>query len=375
MNCKHALKKIIRYIAMYCVQRTLVKIVGRSRYHVPFIWMLAPLKSKSIKIKDIGIIGCGQFAFSTIGFFIIKKYGNRIGYCFDINKQAAQSLAICYQVDKFDWNYIEEKNLDQIKLVYIASNHASHTDYAIYFLQRNIDVYLEKPISVSQKQLQVLINSAQNSTAKLYFGYNRPYSKAIQELKLYIRPQPFTLNCIVIGHFIPTDHWYRHPAEGTRICGNLGHWLDLTYYLTGLSGGVLYFDITIGYADVNNADDNLTVVLTSNRNDIITITLTSRSEPFAGINETIIFQQENLLMKIDDFRRAEFHLGEKKITKRYWPKDAGHKQAILMPFNLDKKMQRESTDVFESAALILQVMDLVKQKNNHARFHANGSKP
>ncbi len=29
--------------------------------------------------------------------------------------------------------------------------------------------------------------------------------------------EPLSLVCVVLGHLLPHDHWYRHPQEGTRI--------------------------------------------------------------------------------------------------------------------------------------------------------------
>ena len=358
------IKKILRFAHIYGMKRAIVKAIGRTRFPFSIPLLLAPFKMG--QEKDIAIIGCGQFAFSTIAFFLTKNLGKRIALCVDLDITALSTFANCYGVTHRNLGRIDETCISKVKMVYIASNHASHTDYALYFLSRGISVYIEKPISVSQAQLEALRKSIKNSSSSVYFGYNRPFSAAIQELTKHLRPKALTLNCIVIGHFISPDHWYRKPDEGTRVCGNLGHWIDLALHLIHASGGSASFKITIAYSNETVSDDNLTVVLTTERGDLVTLTMTSREEPFEGINETIIFQQEDLFVKIDDFRKAEFQQGAKKWVRKYKPKDVGHERAIMQPYS---GHQRDLEEVFMSTELMLHIMDMVKNRKINDYFY------
>ena len=58
----NSLKKTMKYFEIYGIPRTLFKVFGRKR--LPFV------KIPSFGKKDVAIIGCGQFGFSTIGYFI-----------------------------------------------------------------------------------------------------------------------------------------------------------------------------------------------------------------------------------------------------------------------------------------------------------------
>ncbi len=357
------LKKIVRYARIYDVKYAFVKAIGRTRIGFPLSLILSPLKF--CKTKDIAIIGCGQFSFSIIAFFLTKHFGRRIGLCVDIDESALSSFARCYAVPYQNLGSIDESCLDQIKLAYIASNHASHTDYAIYFLKRGIDVYIEKPVSVSMQQFDDFKEAVQQSAANAYFGYNRPFSSAIKELVSRMNTSAITLNCTVMGHFISQDHWYRKPEEGTRVCGNLGHWIDLAVHLLTVRGGASTFDILIAYSDPVVSDDNMTVVLSTEKGDLITLTMTSRDEPFEGINETIVFHQKNLFVKIDDFRHAQFQQGSKKFIRKYKPKDVGHEQAIMQPW---REGRRDIREVFLSTELMLHIMDMVKNRQMHGVY-------
>ncbi len=41
---------------------------------------------------------------------------------------------------------------------------------------------------------------------------------------------PLTMTCIVKELRLPKSHWYYWSTQGTRIAGNLCHWIDLGAY-------------------------------------------------------------------------------------------------------------------------------------------------
>ena len=296
--------KIFRFFKIYGIRKTLFKVSGRSRGKFK---LLTILLRKNKKSPNIGIIGCGQFTYSTLGYVITSKYGNRFLDCYDIDSQAAVTFADFYQIKHHALNSQSIFDNEQIKYIYIASNHASHADYAISALSKDKIVYVEKPIAVNKNQLSRLIKCVNSSSKPIYAGYNRPFSKAILDLKTQVLSNldiPITLNCFVSAHKLPLDHWYRDENEGTRICGNVGHWLDLAVHILSWSKLPDKWDIQISYSDLVETDDDMSISLTSSRGDLIVIVITSRGEPFEGINETINFQQGEVICKIDDFRSS-----------------------------------------------------------------------
>ncbi|MBU2917736.1 Gfo/Idh/MocA family oxidoreductase [Psychrosphaera sp. F3M07] len=362
----HNYKKLFRFYLIYGFKRTVVKALGRLRINVNIVLLLFPLKYFYSK-KDIAVIGCGQFTFATIGFFISKNFGRRIKYCFDIDQKNLDSFAKCYGVQHRVIIKTGEQlpKLKGISLAYIASNHYSHTDYALNLLEQGIDVYIEKPVSVNREQLAKIEQAYILNENRIYVGYNRPHSKAINELKKYLVDTPFTLTCTIAGHVIDSEHWYRDIKEGTRVCGNLGHWIDLAIDLLYATKSTIDLTVDIIWSDDENKDDNLCLVLKSARGDLISIVLTARNEPFEGINEMIFFQQDGVLAKIDDFREAEFQIGTKKIKRKYYPKDVGHETAILQPFH---HIKRDFNCILVSSRLMLQVMEQIQIKSKTNKF-------
>lgn len=363
LSCK--CKKVFRFFRIYGFSRTLIKVAGRSR-NKNLRWFF---KSSYIKHKpSTSLIGCGQFGFSTISYFIQRKKGNIFLDCFDINTEKQKSCSDF-------WGYRMTKSAKELfenpkcKYVYIASDHYSHTPYAIEALNNNLLVHLEKPIAITKEQLKDLLIAKNKSNGALYAGYNRPYSKAIATIdkKLKDTKNSLTLGCYVFGHKINKGHWYRDPIEGTRVCGNIGHWLDLSMHLFNVRGRFPErIDISITYSDKNEPDDNISIAYVTDFGDVITIVLTSRNEPFEGINETINLQCGEVNAVIEDFRRLTILSGSNRIQKHYFHKDVGHAKSIMQLFSTNN---RQWIEVVYSTLLMITIKDMVLQNETYLSYN------
>lgn len=355
------LRKLLRFVAIYGPSRTFFKVAGRLRFR-PSGWSRA-------RTRDIGLIGCGQFAFATIGYFLQRSFGPRIAVCFDTDHEAARSLAGALRVPHIASDASTLLATPGLRTVYIASNHASHADYAVRALGQGLDVYVEKPIAVTHAQLVNLLRAQRSARGRLFAGYNRPFSAAVRRLRALTPIDSaggITLQCFVVGHQLGPDHWYRRPDEGTRVCGNVGHWLDLLVHMLAWRGLPDRLQISITAAADSEPDDNVCIAIRSDRADLFSVTLTSRSEPFEGINETINFQHGQTNCKIDDFRRMKVWQGARVSTHRFWPKDVGHGRAILQPFFSCEG--RDWHEVELSTLLMLHVTEMVRRGAQQSVF-------
>ena len=182
------------------------------------------------------------------------------------------------------------------------------------------------------------------------------------------KDNPFSLSFFITGHFIEDNHWYRNVDEGTRICGNLGHWLDLSVHLLKLKNkNLTQLDVNISYSDPKMISENLSITLTTPEHDIIVITFSTR-EPFEGVSESINFQQGNLIAKIDDHKEMKIWNKEKYYNYKNTFKDVGHKAAILQPFQ--SLHSRDWEEVIVSTKLILTITDMVNSNSKFKEFMA-----
>ncbi|HEY0110962.1 MAG TPA: Gfo/Idh/MocA family oxidoreductase, partial [Fibrella sp.] len=296
MQTQQALQKIWRFARIYGWQRMVNKTVARTRPS----WLRNPFVQRRPTV--VSVIGCGQFAFSCVCYYLQKNKGNVFLNAFDTDVEQARSLSRYYGFAGDVPTAGAVLTNPALRLLYVVSNHASHTAYAIDGLARGIDVYVEKPVSVTYGQFVQLSAARRTSAGRLFAGYNRPYSAAVQAIREQVALHPqtggFSLNYFISGHLIPADHWYRHPDEGTRVCGNLGHWIDLTVHIWQWRGLPDWIRIQIAYANPGEPDDNICLTFTTDRFDMVSIMLTARTEPFEGINESINLQFGNIIARI-----------------------------------------------------------------------------
>ncbi len=361
MSIFTSIRKVIRYTTIYGPGRTWFKAAGR-------LGIGARLPRLMPSLSDVGVIGCGQFAFATIGYFL-RGQSHRLGTCFDINPKAQDAFARSLGVASTPRSIEAFLDHPGLRTIYIASNHASHTPYALQALARGIDTYIEKPIAVTQTQLVNLIKAKKESKARIFAGYNRPFSGAIQMLRKRMTIDPakgITLQCFVSGHAIAADNWYRRPEEGSRVCGNVGHWLDLFVHILSWRGIPDKMQITLTIADPEHPDDNVAISISSDRGDLFSVMLSTRAEPFEGVNESINLQHHETIAKIDDFRQMTLWQGENLLRKRFWPKDVGHHDAILQPFRPNPV--RDWNEVVQSTQLMLHIADMLRSGVHQSVF-------
>ena len=124
------IRKFARYLSLYGLSRTWIKVQGQ--YHMKKRYSTLPrVASPPPTGGHVGILGCGNFAFSNIAYYMRKNYGNVIRATMDIELERAASL-----YEKFGARYYSDNADDliddpDIDLLYIASNHATHATYAI----------------------------------------------------------------------------------------------------------------------------------------------------------------------------------------------------------------------------------------------------
>ena len=357
-----AIRKLARFIAIHGPGRTWYKAAGRLR--IPY-----GLPALRTSPHRIAVIGCGQFSYATIAYFLQRSFGRCIAACYDVDANARTSFGRAMRVPRVCETAHELLGVPGLEVVYIASNHSSHADYAASALRAGIAVYVEKPIAVDFRQLVTLLAALKRGTARIFAGYNRPFSAAVRLLRRQLRIVPdqgISLQCFVSGHMIGPDHWYRRPEEGTRVCGNIGHWLDLFVHVLAWRRLPDKLEISIAWADSEERDDNVSITITTDLHDLFTVTLSSRCEPFEGINETVDFQHGDTICKIDDFRSMTIWQGARRMKRRFWPKDVGHRLAIVQPFHDEPK--RDWDEVVLSTLLMLHIADMVRTGNRYSTY-------
>jgi predicted dehydrogenase len=221
----------------------------------------------------------------------------------------------------------------QVKIVFIASNHASHTDYAVACLEAGKHVHIEKPHVVSEDQLNRLITAMrQHPRSKVFLGFNRPRSPLFKKLQdaLARESGPLMINWFIAGHEIPQNHWYFDEKEGGRILGNLCHWTDLTLHLVTMEKA---FPCTIIPATPAGAKSDFVVSVIFADQSCATITFSAKGHTFEGVREVLNLHKGNLLANLTDFQTLTVNVVESKKRVHLPHRDHGHGVNIFHSLN------------------------------------------
>lgn len=358
------LKRIFRSLKMWGFRRTFAKIANRLSLPIPVLLYLVPRK------KDFLMVGCGQFGCSTASFFIGKQYGHRFLGCYDIDEAQSRRAQKAYGYKHVCTSFEELLELEGAERIFIASNHASHTPQSIAAINKGMKVHIEKPISVTWEQLAELTQAISGREDQIFVGYNRPFSKAITAVRDHLPDGdgPFTIQHFIAGHAINPDHWYYDPKEGTRICGNVGHWIDLSVHLLSQRDVADRWKMAISYSDEALREENFSLSMTSEKGDLVTMTFTARGEPFDGVNESINIQHGEFMARIDDFRAMKVWHRDYFRKYRFWPKDVGHKKSVGQMFDDNPAYRRPWQEVLDSTLLMLHITDMVRNNMTVSDF-------
>lgn len=333
------LRKTLRYGRLYGLRRTLAKV--RGQYHSRRTYAQLPAEQSRRPGRHIGIIGAGNFAFGNIAYYLRKNYGNVIAGVMDRNAARAASLFEEYAADFYTTDAERIINDPEIDLVFIASNHASHAEYAIQALDAGKSVHIEKPHVVSREQLVRLCDAMSRSRGSVKLGFNRPNSRIGLEIRRALASQsgPSMLNWFIAGHEIPADHWYFRAEEGGRVLGNLCHWTDFVLQLIAPEDR---YPLMITPTRAEKSDCDIAVTYVFGDGSIAAITFSAKGHTFEGVRERFAAHRGNVLITMDDFKDLTVEIVEKKHKTSLLFRDHGHEEAIRRSYELVRPIGRST---------------------------------
>ena len=117
--------------------------------------------------------------------------------------------------------------------VFILSRHDSHSRYVVAALTNHKAVFVEKPLAVTQDQLEEISCAYQGAKERgdaplLMVGFNRRFAPMTEKLREFFvkRQEPMMINVRVNAGYLPLDHWTQRKEDGGRIIGELCHFVD-----------------------------------------------------------------------------------------------------------------------------------------------------
>ncbi|HQG98439.1 MAG TPA: Gfo/Idh/MocA family oxidoreductase, partial [Thermotogota bacterium] len=135
---------------------------------------------------------------------------------------------------QFDYSTSDYKRLlsdPTIDLIIIATQHDSHAQLATESLDAGKHVYVEKPLAITEEQLESVKVAYERNQQHLFVGFNRrfsPFARFIKE-NMQTDKHPCIIQYTVNAGYIPKKNWIQSPEKGGG--GSLGKYVILWIYL------------------------------------------------------------------------------------------------------------------------------------------------
>ena len=270
-------------------------------------------KSKKI---NIAIIGCGNFT-RSVHLPNLKKLKKLYNIDSIVNKNGFKSRSIAEQfcIRNLYHNSEEIIKNPNIDAVLISTRHESHTEIVLEALKAGKHVFVEKPLSISQIQLdKIRLYFKENRERNILMtGYNRRFSIYLEKLK-NIRDQssnPFIFNYRVNAGFIDLDNWVHKAEGGGRNIGEACHFYDIFNFIADSEVESFSAHSINIKSNPNNVHgfytntDNFVATFKYNNGSICSLTFTA-----LGNNnypkESFDFYQDGKIISMSDFKKMSF---------------------------------------------------------------------
>ena len=181
----------------------------------------------------VAVIGCGNFA-TRVLVPELRRQGSSPSAFASANGLSAKLLAGAAATATTDLSAL----LDQpgVSTVFVATRHDEHAELARVALRAGKSVWVEKPLALTEADLDATLAVARSSSAPLAVGFNRRFAPLALRLRAALAAKAgvrrFTVD--VNAGRLPSGHWALDPKQGGgRIVGEACHFVDLLRSLAG----------------------------------------------------------------------------------------------------------------------------------------------
>ena len=213
----------------------------------------------------------------------------------------------------------------QTDAVVIATRHASHAALAAQALRAGKTVFVEKPLALSEAELDDVVAAQRESGGRLTVGFNRRFSPLTRRVAAALarRSSPAVVLIRVNGGSIPAEHWIQRPEEGGgRIVGELCHFVDLASCLVGAHARQVVA-VSADPAKAPALTDTLSVTLSYADGSVATVVYVATGDTSYPKERVEVFC-EGKVMVIDDFKSLTLTRAGKTHVTRLRGADKGH---------------------------------------------------
>jgi predicted dehydrogenase/threonine dehydrogenase-like Zn-dependent dehydrogenase len=179
------------------------------------------------------IIGCGNYA-ARVLVPELRRLGAPPAATVSAQGLTARLLAGEHALATTDVSRIWADPV--LAAVFIATRHDEHGELARAALRAGKHAWVEKPLALTESDLDATLAVARTASSVLAVGFNRRFAPLAVRLRaaLAARPGACRFTVEVNAGRLPSDHWTLDPRQGGgRIVGEACHFVDLLRFLSG----------------------------------------------------------------------------------------------------------------------------------------------
>jgi len=136
----------------------------------------------NLRTAVIGVGSLGQHHARNYAEIAASNETEFVGVC-DSNEENARAVAEKNNCDYYtDWRELTDK----VDAVSIVTPTETHAEIACAFLERGVNVLVEKPIARTLEEADLIIEAAENSGAKLMVGHLERFNPAMVALRPHV---------------------------------------------------------------------------------------------------------------------------------------------------------------------------------------------
>jgi predicted dehydrogenase/threonine dehydrogenase-like Zn-dependent dehydrogenase len=182
---------------------------------------------------NAALVGAGNLA-RWVHLPVLKRMsGTNVRAVFSNSGVRGKNYSLRFGATYCTSDYEEILNDAAIDVVVIASRNAEHCPQALAALRAGKDVFVEKPMAITESECRLLCEEVNRTGRQFTVGFNRRFAPVYAEMKKQLkrRAGPAVINCRVNSPGISGGYWMADPETGGAVVGEGCHFVDLMYWL------------------------------------------------------------------------------------------------------------------------------------------------
>jgi len=252
----------------------------------------------------IGFVGAGNFAMGVLLPHIqaIKAYQRKA-------LLSGSGVSATTAAERFDFertvSTVEDILGDpRIGTVFVANRHDQHAELVIRSLENGKATFVEKPLCLTEEELERIIATYHKGAAPLMVGFNRRFAPNVAKIKESLKSvrHPLSMHYRINAGFIPSNTWLQDAESGGgRVIGEVCHFIDLLGFITE-SRPIKVYAESLSMPDGRyRNDDNLQITIKFENGSVGTINYVASGNSLVSKEYLEIFGGGTAI-KMDDFK-------------------------------------------------------------------------